>query len=150
MTSARASPQAAATADRRCRRRWRWRRSGEECGGQAFGPEVTAAGVVRLARGMTLKCAAVELPHGGAKSGIAAPAWLDTREQDALIRSFAVRISDLTDDWPGLDMGTGETAMAWCTTRSADPSDGRRPLAGSHLTRWGTSLRPDRLCRDAR
>jgi glutamate dehydrogenase (NAD(P)+) len=86
---------------------------GPAIGGVRMRPEVTPAEVIRLARGMTLKCAAVGLPHGGAKAGIAAPPWLDVRTKEGLIRSFAVRSAELVDDWPGPDMGTDETAMAW-------------------------------------
>lgn len=86
---------------------------GPAIGGVRMRPEVTPGEVIRLARGMTLKCAAVGLPHGGAKAGIAAPPWLDVRTKEALLRTFAVRIADLTDYWPGPDMGTDETAMAW-------------------------------------
>lgn len=86
---------------------------GHAIGGVRMRPEITPTEVVRLARGMTLKNAAVGLPHGGAKAGIAAPAELPAERREALIRSFAVRIADLTDYWPGPDMGTDETAMAW-------------------------------------
>jgi glutamate dehydrogenase/leucine dehydrogenase len=86
---------------------------GPAIGGVRIRPEVTPAEVVRLARGMTLKNAAVGLPHGGAKSGIAAPDGLSAARKEALIRSFAVQIRHLTDYWPGPDLGSDETAMAW-------------------------------------
>ncbi len=86
---------------------------GPAIGGVRMRSEVTPGEVVRLARAMTLKNAAVGLPHGGAKAGIAAPSVADAGAKEALIRSFAVRIADLTDYWPGPDMGTDETAMAW-------------------------------------
>ena len=42
-------------------------------GGIRMLPEVTPAAVHNLARGMTLKNAAADLPYGGGKSGIVAP-----------------------------------------------------------------------------
>ncbi|MGH3464879.1 MAG: Glu/Leu/Phe/Val family dehydrogenase [Kribbellaceae bacterium] len=86
---------------------------GPAIGGVRMTPDVTPGEVLRLARAMTLKNAAVGLPHGGAKSGIAAPYGLGARGREALIRAFAVRIAHLTEYWPGPDMGTDETAMAW-------------------------------------
>ncbi|GAA2806598.1 Glu/Leu/Phe/Val family dehydrogenase [Kribbella solani] len=86
---------------------------GPAIGGVRMRAEVTPAEVVRLARGMTLKSAAVGLPNGGAKSGIAAPPGLPADRREALIRSFATCIAGITDYLPGPDMGTDETAMAW-------------------------------------
>ncbi|MGH3460691.1 MAG: Glu/Leu/Phe/Val family dehydrogenase [Kribbellaceae bacterium] len=86
---------------------------GSAIGGLRMTPDVTPAEVLRLARAMTLKNAAVGLPHGGAKSGIAAPYDLDPHRREAAIRAFAARIAHLTEYWPGPDMGTDETAMAW-------------------------------------
>ena len=86
---------------------------GPAIGGVRMTPDVDPQEVLRLARAMTLKNAAVGLPHGGAKSGIAAPRGLSQRQREALIRAFAVRIAHLTEYWPGPDMGTDETAMAW-------------------------------------
>ena len=86
---------------------------GPAIGGLRMTPDVTPAEVLRLARAMTLKNAAVGLPHGGAKSGIAAPYDLDPHRREAAISAFAARIAHLTEYWPGPDMGTDETAMAW-------------------------------------
>jgi glutamate dehydrogenase/leucine dehydrogenase len=86
---------------------------GPAIGGLRMTPDVTPAEVLRLARAMTLKNAAVGLPHGGAKSGIAVPYDLGPRRKEAAVRAFAVRIAHLTEYWPGPDMGTDETAMAW-------------------------------------
>ena len=46
---------------------------GPAIGGTRVRPDITAREVARLARAMTLKNAVVGLPHGGGKSGIAAP-----------------------------------------------------------------------------
>lgn len=86
---------------------------GPAIGGLRMTPDVTPAEVLRLARAMTLKNAAVGLPHGGAKSGIAVPYELGPRRKEAVVRAFAARIAHLTEYWPGPDMGTDETAMAW-------------------------------------
>ena len=47
--------------------------AGPAIGGVRMRPDITAGEVARLARAMTMKNALAGLPHGGGKSGIAAP-----------------------------------------------------------------------------
>jgi glutamate dehydrogenase (NAD(P)+) len=84
---------------------------GPSIGGTRVRSDVTASEVARLARAMTLKNAVAGLPHGGGKSGIAAPSEMAQAEHERLMRAFAQAIGDLTDYVPGPDMGTTETSQ---------------------------------------
>jgi glutamate dehydrogenase (NAD(P)+) len=86
---------------------------GPAIGGVRMTRSVDAGEVARLARAMTIKNAAVGLPHGGGKSGITVSHELDATTREQVLRAFAVAIRDLTEYVPGPDMGTDETAMAW-------------------------------------
>jgi glutamate dehydrogenase (NAD(P)+) len=86
---------------------------GPAIGGTRVRRDVTANEVARLARAMTVKNAVVGLPHGGGKSGIAAPPDLAPADHERVMRAFARAIECLTDYIPGPDMGTSERSMAY-------------------------------------
>jgi glutamate dehydrogenase (NAD(P)+) len=86
---------------------------GPAIGGVRMRPDVTASEVARLARAMTLKNAVAGLPHGGGKSGIAAPPELGQADHERVMRAFARAIAELGDYIPGPDMGTTERSMAY-------------------------------------
>ncbi len=86
---------------------------GPAIGGTRMALDVTVEECFRLARAMTLKNAAAGLPHGGAKSVIAADPHMPIERKERLIRAFAHAIRNLTDYIPGPDMGTDEGCMAW-------------------------------------
>lgn len=86
---------------------------GPSIGGTRVRSDVTASEVARLARAMTLKNAVAGLPHGGGKSGIAAPPDMEQAEHEQMMRAFAQAIGGLTDYVPGPDMGTNEASMAF-------------------------------------
>jgi glutamate dehydrogenase (NAD(P)+) len=86
---------------------------GPAIGGVRIRPDVTASEVARLARAMTVKNAVTGLPHGGGKSGIAAPPDMAAADHERVLRAFARAIEQLTDYVPGPDMGTTETSMAY-------------------------------------
>lgn len=86
---------------------------GTSIGGIRMATDVTPEEVFRLARSMTLKNAAADLPHGGGKAAILADPKLPLNEKEKLIRAFARAIAPLTDYIPGPDMGTNEQCMAW-------------------------------------
>ena len=81
-------------------------------GGIRLAPDVTPAGIHNLARGMTMKNAAADLPFGGAKSGIVASSNLSPGDHAAVVRGFAhllhryVRLYN-----PGPDVGTNDQDM---------------------------------------
>ncbi|MEK7837030.1 MAG: Glu/Leu/Phe/Val dehydrogenase dimerization domain-containing protein, partial [candidate division NC10 bacterium] len=86
---------------------------GPAIGGVRMAPDVTLEEVCRLARAMTFKNAAAGLPHGGGKSGILADPTCSPPQKEALVRTFARMIRELTEYIPGPDMGTNEACMAW-------------------------------------
>jgi glutamate dehydrogenase (NAD(P)+) len=87
--------------------------AGPAIGGTRMAPDVSVEECIRLARTMTLKNAAAELAHGGAKSVIAGDPTMAHQDKERLVRAFAAAIRNLAEYIPGPDMGTNETAMAW-------------------------------------
>ena len=86
---------------------------GPSIGGIRMAPDVSAEEAFRLARAMTLKNSAANLPHGGGKSVIFGDPKMDLAKKEHLIRAFARAIRDLVEYIPGPDMGTDERCMAW-------------------------------------
>jgi len=86
---------------------------GPAIGGVRMALDVTTEEVFRLARAMTLKNAAADLPHGGGKSAILADPKQPIANKECLIRAFARAIRNITEYIPGPDMGTDEQCMAW-------------------------------------
>ena len=86
---------------------------GPSIGGIRMAPDVSATEAFRLARAMTLKNSAANLPHGGGKSVIFGDPKMDLAKKEQVIRAFARAIRDLVEYIPGPDMGTDERCMAW-------------------------------------
>jgi len=86
---------------------------GPSIGGIRMAPDVSAEEAFRLARAMTLKNSAANLPHGGGKSVIFGDPKMASAKKESLIRAFARAIRDLVEYIPGPDMGTDERCMAW-------------------------------------
>lgn len=86
---------------------------GQAIGGVRMAPDVTAEEACRLARAMTLKNAAADLPHGGGKAVIVGDPKMPLQKKEQLIRAFAGAIAGLTEFVPGPDLGTDELAMGW-------------------------------------
>ncbi|MCB1800157.1 MAG: Glu/Leu/Phe/Val dehydrogenase [Gammaproteobacteria bacterium] len=86
-------------------------------GGLRFHPDVGLDHFRALARAMTLKCAVVDVPFGGAKGGIAVdPKSLNAHELEALTKGMVDRIEPVIGprmDIPAPDMGTNPQIMAW-------------------------------------
>jgi glutamate dehydrogenase (NAD(P)+) len=81
-------------------------------GGIRMLPDLTPVAVHNLARGMTLKNAAADLPYGGGKSGIVARRDLSPAEHTEVIRRFAHLIYRYHDIYlPGPDVGTNDADM---------------------------------------
>ena len=82
-------------------------------GGIRMLPDITPLTIFNLARGMTLKNAAADLPYGGGKSGIVAPdRSLSPAEHTEIIRRFARLLYRYRDVYlPGPDVGTNDADM---------------------------------------
>ncbi len=81
-------------------------------GGIRLSLEVTPAAIHNLARGMTMKNAAADLPFGGAKAGIVASPNLSSAEHTALVARFAHLIHRYVRLYnPGPDVGTNDQDM---------------------------------------
>jgi glutamate dehydrogenase (NAD(P)+) len=81
-------------------------------GGIRLLPEVTPAAIHSLARGMTLKNAAANLPYGGGKAGIVAEPDLSAPQHTEVVRSFARLLARYCDLYlPGPDVGTNDADM---------------------------------------
>ncbi len=86
-------------------------------GGIRYHPHTNLEEVRALALLMTLKCAVVNLPLGGAKGGVQVePRDLSERELERMTRRYAAMILPLLGgkrDIPAPDVNTGEQTMAW-------------------------------------
>ena len=86
-------------------------------GGIRFHPSVNMDEVTSLAFWMTFKCAAVNLPFGGAKGGVAVdPKQLSKFELERLSRGYINAIADFMGadvDIPAPDVQTNQTIMGW-------------------------------------
>lgn len=86
-------------------------------GGIRFHPELTLDHVKDLAFLMALKCAAVNIPLGGAKGGVVAnPRELSYNELEEMTRAYIRAIADYIGphkDIPAPDVYTDEKTMVW-------------------------------------
>jgi len=81
-------------------------------GGIRMLPDITPATVHNLARGMTLKNAAADLPYGGGKSGIVAERNLSPEKHTQIVRGFARLLHRYHPIYlPGPDVGTNDADM---------------------------------------
>jgi glutamate dehydrogenase (NAD(P)+) len=86
-------------------------------GGVRYHPDVTLEEVMALSAWMTVKCAAVNLPYGGAKGGIRVdPKQLSQKELEKLTRRYTSEIGIIIGpqrDIPAPDVNTNGQIMAW-------------------------------------
>ena len=81
-------------------------------GGIRMLPDVYPHAIHNLARGMTLKNAAANLPHGGGKAGIVTERNISSEEHTAVVRGFARLLYRYHDIYlPGPDVGTNDADM---------------------------------------
>ncbi|MFC1522574.1 Glu/Leu/Phe/Val dehydrogenase [Elusimicrobiota bacterium] len=86
-------------------------------GGIRFHPDVSEDEIKALALLMTLKCAVVNVPYGGAKGGVRCdPFKLSTNELRRITRRYTVMIMPILGarrDIPAPDINTGPETMGW-------------------------------------
>jgi glutamate dehydrogenase (NAD(P)+) len=86
-------------------------------GGVRYHPDVDLNEVMALSAWMTIKCAAVNIPYGGAKGGIRVdPYRLSEGELERLTRRYTSEIGIIIGpqkDIPAPDVGTNGKVMAW-------------------------------------
>jgi glutamate dehydrogenase (NAD(P)+) len=86
-------------------------------GGVRYHPDVTLEEVMALSAWMTVKCAAVNLPYGGAKGGIRCdPKQLSLKELERMTRRYTSEIGIIIGpqrDIPAPDVNTNGQIMAW-------------------------------------
>ena len=81
-------------------------------GGIRMLPDLIPSDIYNLARGMTLKNAAANLPYGGGKAGIVSSRDITPEEHKKIIKGFAGLIKKYQDLYvPGPDVGTNDEDM---------------------------------------
>lgn len=86
-------------------------------GGIRFHQSVDVREILALAADMTIKCAVVDIPFGGAKGGVAVdPTQLSLSELERLTRRYAFDIASILGsdrDIPAPDVNTDARVMSW-------------------------------------
>src|SRR2546426_10062173 len=113
-------------------------------GGIRMLPEVTPAIIHNLARGMTLKNAAANLPYGGGKAGIVAESGLSAPQHTEVVRGFARLLSHYRDLYlPGPDVGTNDADMKTIAIENGLDSVVSKPadMGGNRIDQLGAAAR---------
>lgn len=102
-------------------------------GGIRFHQDVSAEDVTALSFWMTIKCAVVDLPFGGAKGGVCVdPRALSRQELERLSRGYVRAFYDVIGpdrDIPAPDVNTNETIMGWMADEFAQIERRQVPAA---------------------
>ena len=110
-------------------------------GGIRMLPDLTPAAIFNLARGMTLKNAAANLPYGGGKAGIiSSPVDLDQHTE--IVRRFARLIFRYRDIYlPGPDVGTNDADMRTIATENGLDNALSKPIemGGNRIDQLGAA-----------
>jgi len=117
---------------------------GPSIGGVRMAPDVTTEECARLARAMSFKNAAADLPHGGGKAVLVGDPKMPAAQKETLIRGFACALREVEQYIFAPDMGTNEENMAWVKDEInrvvALPREvGGIPLDEIGATGWGLS-----------
>lgn len=116
-------------------------------GGVRFHPKVDKDEVRALAILMTMKCAAVDIPLGGGKGGVAFdPRQYDKKHVEAVSRQFVRGLKDVIGpsvDVPSPDVNTDEQIIGWMVDEygklTGDSS--RASFTGKHVKHGGSEGR---------
>jgi len=115
---------------------------GPSIGGVRMAPDVSTGECLRLARAMTFKNAAADLPHGGGKSVLYGDPAMPIAQKEQLVRAFACALEEVEQYIFGPDMGTDEQCMGWVRDEIGRAVGLPRELGGIPLdeigaTGWG-------------
>jgi glutamate dehydrogenase (NAD(P)+) len=111
-------------------------------GGIRMLPDVTPTAIHNLARGMTLKNAAADLPYGGGKSGIVAEYGLSSAERLQVVKGFAHLLYRYRDVYlPGPDVGTNDADMKTIAIASGLDNAVSKPvdMGGNRIDQLGAA-----------
>lgn len=124
-------------------------------GGIRFHPQVSLDEVKTLSFWMTMKCAVVGIPYGGAKGGISVDAKrLSRMELERLSRGFIKQVADFIGpdiDIPAPDMYTNAMIMGWMMDEYSKIARHRVPavITGKPIPLGGSLGREDATGRGA-
>ncbi len=116
-------------------------------GGIRYHPKVNFDEINAMAFTMTVKCAVVDIPYGGAKGGITVdPKKLSQGELERLTRGYVRAVSDFIGpdkDIPAPDVYTNPQVMAWIMDEYSRIEGRNTPSAvtGKPLEVWGSQGR---------
>lgn len=111
-------------------------------GGIRMLPDITPLDIHNLARGMTLKNGAANLPYGGGKSGIVAERNLTPEAHTEILRCFARLIRRYRDVYvPGPDVGTHDLDMKTVAMQNGLDSAVSKPheMGGNRIDELGAA-----------
>lgn len=111
-------------------------------GGIRMLPDITVVDIHNLARGMTLKNAAANLPYGGGKSGIVAERDLSPEVHTEIVTGFARLIRRYREVYvPGPDVGTNDRDMQTVATHNGMDSAVSKPyeMGGNRIDELGAA-----------
>jgi glutamate dehydrogenase (NAD(P)+) len=111
-------------------------------GGIRMLPDITPADIHNLARGMTLKNAAADLPYGGGKAGIVAESDMPAEKRSELVKRFAHLIGRFRDIYvPGPDVGTNDADMKTIAIENGIDSAVSKPadMGGNRIDELGAA-----------
>jgi glutamate dehydrogenase (NAD(P)+) len=111
-------------------------------GGIRMLPDLTPAAVHNLARGMTLKNAAAQLPFGGGKCGIVASPRIPAEKHRAVVTGFARLIRRYRTIYlPGPDVGTNDEDMRTVAIENGLDSAVSKPadMGGNRIDELGAA-----------
>ncbi len=118
-------------------------------GGIRFHPQVSLDEVKALAFWMTIKCAVVNIPYGGAKGGVIVdPKQLSRLELERLSRGFIRKVADLIGpdiDIPAPDVYTNAMIMGWMMDEYSKIARSHQPavITGKPIALGGSLGRND-------
>lgn len=111
-------------------------------GGIRMLPDITPADIHNLARGMTLKNAAADLPYGGGKAGIVAEPDMSAKERIRVVRKFAHLLRRYRSIYvPGPDVGTNDADMKTIAIENGIDSTVSKPadMGGNRIDELGAA-----------